>query len=151
MLEKDHVLMSTGQYCSWLLDYLMFKPIMPALCWHTKNAYYAQSNTSILCLSLAWCCLTNSFTGWRSTALHTEDQLQARATWDHIFCLLCCSGLLASTVAWNQCWYSNAYRNGVWVFLSGHITTLHLKVHTQLSLEDSFQQLSLWTWQRYGQ
>ena len=52
MLEKDHVLMSTRQYCSWLLDYLMFKPIMPALCWHTKNAYYAQSNASILCSSL---------------------------------------------------------------------------------------------------
>ena len=42
----------TVQYCSWFLDYLMFKPIMPALCWHTETAYYAQSNASILCLSL---------------------------------------------------------------------------------------------------
>ena len=28
------------------------KSIMLALCWHTKIAYYAQSNASILCLSL---------------------------------------------------------------------------------------------------
>ena len=31
---------------------LKFDPIMPALCWHNKNTYYAQSNASILCLSL---------------------------------------------------------------------------------------------------
>ena len=44
--------MNIVQYCSWLLDYLMFKNVMPALCWHTETAYYAQSNASILCLSL---------------------------------------------------------------------------------------------------
>ena len=29
-----------------------FNPIMPALCWHNKTTYYAQSNASTLCLSL---------------------------------------------------------------------------------------------------
>ena len=51
ILQKHHVLVSTVRYCSWLLDSLLFKPIMPALCWLTKTAYYAQSNASILCLS----------------------------------------------------------------------------------------------------
>ena len=41
----------TVQYCSWFLDYLMLKPIMPALCWHAETAYHAQSNANILCLN----------------------------------------------------------------------------------------------------
>ena len=36
---------------TWL-PYSIINPIMPALCWHTKTTYYAQSNASILCLSL---------------------------------------------------------------------------------------------------
>ena len=39
--------------CTWLITRLPhFNPIMPALCWHNKTTYYAQSNASILCLSL---------------------------------------------------------------------------------------------------
>ena len=33
----------------------MCKPFLPVLCWHTKTAYYAQSNANILCLSLLEC------------------------------------------------------------------------------------------------
>ena len=39
----------------YYVDYLTtlyFIPIMPALCWHNKTTHYAQSNASILCLSL---------------------------------------------------------------------------------------------------
>ncbi len=39
----------------YLVNYLTtlhFNPIMPALCWHNKTTYYAQSNARILCLSL---------------------------------------------------------------------------------------------------
>ena len=60
ILQKHHVLTSTVRYCSWLLDGLMFKLIMPALCWLTKLPIIPKQCQHIVLVptrQYTWVCL----------------------------------------------------------------------------------------------
>ena len=82
-LEKHHV---NHLITLWL------NPIMPALCWHNKTTYYAQSNASILCLSLPPLCKT-----W--------EQAPLKCSWNRLHVKIITVGPLYSGHHWDHLKY----------------------------------------------